>query len=156
MRRKDRELTGREEIDQILVEAQVCRVAFAREDEPYVVPLFFGYDGSRLYFHTAKEGRKLEFLAANNRVCFEVEGSFEIVAREQACNWTATFESVIGYGRVTEMKSVEEKAYALNQIMRHYSGKDWALAAADMESTRAWCLEIEELAGKRSGAKITP
>jgi len=73
MRRKEKEITNRPEIDTILKGAQVCRLALARENEPYLVPVFFGYDGSRLYFHTAREGRKLDFVAANNRVCFEVE-----------------------------------------------------------------------------------
>jgi nitroimidazol reductase NimA-like FMN-containing flavoprotein (pyridoxamine 5'-phosphate oxidase superfamily) len=156
MQRKDREITNREEIDQILNEALVFRVAFARDNEPYLVPLFYGYDGRRLYFHTARQGRKLEFLAANNRVCFEVEGPFEIVARDRACNWSAYFQSVIGCGRVTEMQSIEEKQYAINQIMRHYSGREWQLEASDFETTRVWCIDIESLSGKRSRPKVFP
>jgi nitroimidazol reductase NimA-like FMN-containing flavoprotein (pyridoxamine 5'-phosphate oxidase superfamily) len=150
MRRKEKEITDRQEIDQILAEAQVCRLAFARDNEPYLVPLFFGYDGSRLYFHTAREGRKLEFLAANPRVCFEVERNVEVIARDQACNWSAHFESVIGCGQVTEMTENSDKEVGLNLIMRHYSGQDWPFDPSLFASTRVWCIDIQSLTGKRS------
>lgn len=156
MRRKEKEITYRSEIDEILHQAQVCRVAFAREDEPYLVPLFYGYDGSRLYFHTARDGRKLEFLAANPRVCFEVERQVEVVARDQACNWSAHFESVIGCGRVTELLGREEKEVGLNEIMRHYSDKEWPYDPSVFERTRVWCVEIDSLTGKRSNVTAMP
>ena len=66
MRRRDREITSRQEIDAIIRAAEVCRLAFADRDEPYVVPVSFGYDGEALFIHTAKTGRKLEFIEANN------------------------------------------------------------------------------------------
>jgi nitroimidazol reductase NimA-like FMN-containing flavoprotein (pyridoxamine 5'-phosphate oxidase superfamily) len=156
MRRKEKEITDRHEINQILGQARVCHVAFARDNEPYLVPLFYGYDGRHLYFHTAREGRKLEFLAANDRVCFEVERQVEIVARDQACNWSATFESVIGCGRATELTGVEEKRYGLDLIMGHYSDREWAYAPSVFESTRVWSIEIESLTGKRSRPKVIP
>ena len=43
MRRKDREITERAEIEAILREAQVCRIALADDDGPYIVPMSFGY-----------------------------------------------------------------------------------------------------------------
>ena len=156
MRRKEKEITDRHEINQILGQARVCHVAFARDNEPYLVPLFYGYDGNRLYFHTAREGRKLEFLAANDRVCFEVERQVEIVARDQACNWSATFESVIGCGRAMELTGVEEKRYGMDLIMRHYSDREWTYAPSVFESTRVWSIEIESLTGKRSRLKVIP
>jgi len=67
MRRHDREITNRQEIDAIIRSALVCRIALAAGDEPYVVPVSFGYDGDAIYIHTAKSGRKIEFIEANNR-----------------------------------------------------------------------------------------
>jgi nitroimidazol reductase NimA-like FMN-containing flavoprotein (pyridoxamine 5'-phosphate oxidase superfamily) len=154
MRRKEKEITDRREIDEILTEARICHIAFARDDEPYLLPLFFGYDGNCLYFHTAKQGRKLEFLAANPRVCFEVERDVEIVARDQACNWSACFESVIGCGHVAELVGNEEKQAGMDQIMRHYSDREWAYDPSLLAVTRVWRLEIAALTGKRS--RVTP
>jgi nitroimidazol reductase NimA-like FMN-containing flavoprotein (pyridoxamine 5'-phosphate oxidase superfamily) len=149
MRRTEKEITDRRQIDMILDEAQVCRMAFARDDEPYVVPLFFGYDGRCLYFHTAPKGKKLDFMAANRRVCFEVEGAVSLVPHEtKACKWSADFQSVIGVGWVTELLDPGEKVRALDQIMRHYSGEQWAYGPSDLKGVRVWCVEIESLTGK--------
>ena len=154
MRRRDKEITSREEIDSIIRAADVCRLAFARDNEAYLVPVSFGYDGGSIFFHTAPRGRKLEFIAANNRVCFELEANVELRANERdACDWTFEFESVIGYGTVSELTSDEEKIGGLNQIMRHYSGREWEISGQAAATTRVWKIEIESLTGKRSSEK---
>jgi nitroimidazol reductase NimA-like FMN-containing flavoprotein (pyridoxamine 5'-phosphate oxidase superfamily) len=58
MRRKDREITDRAEIEAILNEAPVCRIGLAEGGEPYIVPMCFGYDGTFLYLHSAPEASK--------------------------------------------------------------------------------------------------
>jgi uncharacterized protein len=58
MRRKDREITDRAEIDAILSEAVVCRLGLVDGSEPYIVPMCFGYDGTFLYLHSAPEASK--------------------------------------------------------------------------------------------------
>jgi nitroimidazol reductase NimA-like FMN-containing flavoprotein (pyridoxamine 5'-phosphate oxidase superfamily) len=155
MRRKDREITERDEIDALLGRTKVCRVAFAVDDEPYVVPLSHGYDpdANALFFHTAKEGRKIECIEANPRVCFEVEGPTEVKpGDERGCSWGVRYESVIGYGTIVELVSSEEKKQALRCAMRQQSGReaDWTFAPKMVDATRVWRLDIESVAGKRS------
>ena len=58
MRRKDREITDRAEIEAILNEAMVCRIGLADGGEPYVVPLSFGYEDGSVYIHSAPEASK--------------------------------------------------------------------------------------------------
>ena len=58
MRRKDREITDRAEIEAILNEAMVCRIGLADGGEPYVVPLCFGYEDGSVYIHSAPEASK--------------------------------------------------------------------------------------------------
>lgn len=154
MRRKEKEINDRTEINNIIKSAQVCRIAFARDNEPYLVPVFFGYDGKRLYFHTAKEGKKIDFLTFNNRVCFEVERNVNLIADpNKACKWSGVFESVIGYGDAVELTTPEEREYGLNQIMLHYSGKEWRYEKKALKQTKIWCVEIESMTGKRSGTE---
>ena len=151
MRRKEKEIANRDEIDGILKEALVCRVAFARSDEPYLVPLFYGYDGKCLYFHSAREGKKIVYLRTNSRVCFEVERNVELITHEtDGCAWSARFESVIGFGRAVELTGTEEKTRGLNTIMEHYSRKTWRFDPKVLEKTAVWGVEIESLTGKRS------
>lgn len=96
MRRADKEITSRAEIDAVVHGCVVCRLGFAVGNEPYVVPVSFGYDGRNLYFHTARTGRKIECIEANSRVCFEVERNVELIRDPgQPCEWSFAFESVI-------------------------------------------------------------
>jgi len=186
MRRHDKEITSRQEIDTIIGSALVCRIALADGDEPYVVPVSFGYDGEALFIHTAKSGRKIEFIEANSRVCFELEDNVSLQADDgdackwtfafesvigygtiteletaeaddgDACKWTFAFESVIGYGTITELETAGERARGLNQIMLHYSGREWEIDEAAIATTRVWRIKIESLTGKRSVEKPAP
>jgi len=154
MRRHDKEITSRREIDAIIRSALVCRIAFADGNEPYVVPVSFGYDGEALFIHTAKSGRKIEFIEANSRVCFELEENVSLhVDDDDACKWTFEFESVIGYGTIAELETAKDKARGLNQIMLHYSGREWDIDAAATATTRVWRIDVGSVTGKRSVEK---
>ena len=155
MRRKDREISDRAEIDALLLRTKVCRVAFAVGGEPYIVPLSHGYDSEAgaLFFHTAKEGKKIGCIEANPRVCFEVEGTAEVKeGDDRGCSWGVRYESVIGYGTISELVSLEDKELALRCTMRQQAGRDadWTFAPKMVDATRVWRLDIESVTGKRS------
>ena len=65
MRRKNKEITNRGEIDAMLKKAEIIHLAMCLDDKPYVVPLNFGYDGENIYFHTAQKGLKAEIIRQN-------------------------------------------------------------------------------------------
>lgn len=149
MRRKDREIKDREAIDLIIKESQVCRLGLCKNNQPYVVPVSFGYDGTFIYFHSAHEGMKIDYILANNKACFELEHDVKILRDENnACEWAQSFYSVIGFGTVQEILDPQRKVYALNQIMKHYSGKEWEFDEMTLKRTRLWCITIENITGK--------
>lgn len=151
MRRKDREIQDREEIDQIIRQCQVCRLALAMDNVPYLVPVSFGYDGRAIYFHTASEGKKIAYFEANPRVCFEFELGVRLARDEQsACNWSFAYESVIGDGAIQEVVGVEKRAHALELIMRQYSDGEWAFDAGQLRQVRVWRIAVDSVTGKRS------
>ncbi len=154
-RRKDRDMASRSEMDDLLHAARVLRLAMAQDGEPSLVPLSFGYDGTRLYFHSARAGRKLEFLRTNPRVCFEVEEEPRLIAHgERACDWTFAYASVIGWGCAVELVDEDERRHGLDEIMRHYGATgDWFYAPGVLSRTGVWAVEILELGGKRSPVK---
>jgi uncharacterized protein len=155
MRKQDREIRDREEIEWIIRQADVCRLGLSRDNRPYIVPVSFGYDGDNIYFHTAPEGMKIDYMTANDRVCFELEHDIRMVPdKDSACKWSVSYLSVIGFGRVQEITGAEEKIAALDLIMKHYSGRAWDYDAAATEKTRLWCIAIESLTGKRSKDRI--
>jgi nitroimidazol reductase NimA-like FMN-containing flavoprotein (pyridoxamine 5'-phosphate oxidase superfamily) len=151
VRRRDKEISAREEIDAVIHAATVCHLAFAVGNEPYVIPISFGYDGEALYIHTAKTGKKIDYIELNNRVCFELEANVLLQTDENdACKWTFTFESVIGHGTITELTTPEAKAHGLNRIMEHYSGREWEMGEASLATTRVWRISVDSVTGKRS------
>ncbi len=151
MRRNEKEIIDRSEIDAIINASQVCRVAMAKDNQPYLVPLSFGYDGRDIYLHTAVEGKKIDYFESNNRVCIEFERSIQLKPDEKkACKWSMYYESVIGDGTILELTALEDKQYGLNQIMRHYSGKDWNFDFKMVAKTRLWKITVASLSGKHT------
>jgi nitroimidazol reductase NimA-like FMN-containing flavoprotein (pyridoxamine 5'-phosphate oxidase superfamily) len=156
MRRRDRQVESREEIDAIIGGSDVCRLALAVNDAPYLVPLSFGYDGEAIYLHTAREGKKIEYFEANKRVCFEFERNVRFVQQPgSACDSTFSFETVIGYGTISELVDPDQKAYALDQVTRHYTDAQATFDDDAMDRVRAWQISIESMLGKRSQDKET-
>ena len=64
VRRDDKEIASRSEIDDIIRGCKVCHLGLAVDGEPYIVPVSFGYDGEAVYFHTAPEGKKIDFIGS--------------------------------------------------------------------------------------------
>lgn len=154
MRRKDRQIESRVDLDAIIAGSEVCRLALSKNDEPYLVPLSFGYDGEAIYIHTAKKGKKIDFFKANDRVCFEFERNVRYVRDgSDACSSTFSYESVIGYGRISELTDFEHKSYALRQITLHYGETPTDYTTNGLGKVRAWKISIVELVGKRSPLK---
>ena len=150
MRRTDRQIQDRETIDQVINAAGVCHLGLSNQDHPYIVPVSFGYDGSKLYFHTASEGMKIDYMTANPRVCFEMEQDVRVVPNEElACKWGQLFTSVIGFGTVQEITDPPGRMAAMNQVMQHYSGKHWEFDPEPFAQVRLWCITIDQLTGKQ-------
>ena len=155
MRRTDKEITNLGTIHAIVRDCEVCRLGLAVDGEPYVVPVSFGFNGEAVFFHTAKQGKKIDMMTANPRICVQFDRNVKLVTDdEDACSWTFSFESVIGFGTVTELVGEEEKTLGLNRIMKHYSGRDWSYGETHMRATRVWRVDLDILTGKRSETKV--
>jgi nitroimidazol reductase NimA-like FMN-containing flavoprotein (pyridoxamine 5'-phosphate oxidase superfamily) len=150
MRRKDREITSREDIETIIRRSTVCRLAMIDGNEPYIVPLSFGYADNELYFHSARQGRKLDVLRSNNRVCFEFDIDLQVVAAERACKWGFRFQSVIGTGKAFFIDAPEAKKKALDVIMRQYTEKTFEYDERAVDKTVVFGVAIETMSGKQA------
>ena len=151
MRRKENEITDKTAMESIILGSSVCRLAFSEENRPYIVPLCFGYEDDTLYFHSAREGRKLDILRKNNKVCFEFDIDHEIVEADDACAWGMKYQSVIGFGKGSIIDDIESKRKALNIIMQHYSGNSYEYPDKIVKKTVIIKVEIEHMTGKQSG-----
>lgn len=155
MRQHKREIKDAALMEEIIAKADVCRLGLCKEGMPYIVPLSFGYDGSFIYFHTAAEGMKLDYITANNRVCFELEHDVRIIQDDNAaCKWSMSFYSVIGFGIIEEITDRQLKICALNEIMKHYSHQEWDFDEQIVARTCVWKIAIEQMTGKQSKDRI--
>ena len=155
MRRKDRAVTSPSEIVEIMSRCEVLHLAIAAQPAPYLLPVNFGMepDGMTLYVHGAMEGTKYDLLAKNDQVGFEMEGTSGLVLDEASHSCTMNYESVMGWGTVSEVTDLDGKLHALDCIMRQYHSEDFYYDPAVAERTRILCLKIQERTGKRR-AKI--
>ena len=152
MRRSDKEITDKAAMDAIIRRCRVCHLGLSNRDRPYVVPLSFGYDGSNVYFHTAQEGKKVDYIAANANACFEFECDVSVIPHDSvACRWGFSFQSVIGYGTVSEIVGRDEKRRGLDCIMGHYSDGKWDYSDRELAKVRVWRISIDSMSGKASG-----
>jgi len=151
MRRKDREITDIDEMERVINKALCCRIGLVDNDEPYVVPVCFGYERNALYFHGALEGRKVELIKENNKICFEIDTDVAVVKAEKPCRWSMKYRSVIGVGRAYILENDEEKTHGLRLIMRQYAGGDFTFSKSELDSVLVVRVDISSITGKQSG-----
>lgn len=151
MRRANKEVTDREEIHAIIRTARVLYLGLSDGGAPYVVPLNFGFDGRFIYFHCAHEGRKLDILAQNSRVCATFVADDEVVAGPRACKWTSRFRSVMAFGTAETVSGSDEKLRALETIMAQYSDGRHQFEPREVDGVTIVKITIERLSAKKSG-----
>jgi len=154
VRRSDKEIHSREELESIIQKGEICRLAMVDNGRPYIVPLHYGYDNGALCFHSAPEGRKLDILRVNPEVCFEIETGVELVTADKPCGWGAKFRSVIGYGTASFIEDADAKAEALARIMAHYGGSgNYSFTEKEVSGVTVFSVSITSMTGKRSPAQ---
>lgn len=117
MRKKKYEVTDTAVIRRILGRAALCRVAMVDGSEPYLVLMNCGWDGEHLLLHAAVQGRKVEILRANPRVCVEVDEDIQIVTGATGEECTANYVTVIGTGTASFVLDPRAKDRDLNVII---------------------------------------
>jgi uncharacterized protein len=150
MRRSEKEIKDRAVIDAIIRQCLVCRLGLFDGEEPYIVPLCFGYDGEGLYFHSASAGRKTDILRKNKRVCFEFDIPEGMREAEEGCRWGIRYRSVIGSGTAEIVDDQEGKKKALQIIMAQYSDKEYIFPEDMVTKTAVIKVAIARVTGKQA------
>lgn len=153
MRRKDREVTDINQIKDILESCPCCRLGFYDNGEIYIVPLNFGYilDDRKavLYFHSAKEGRKIDLISKSDIVGFEMDRGYKLIEGETACAYSASFQSIIGSGEITFVNNIAEKEEALKAIMYHNTkSRDWQFTSDMLNAVCIFKVTVTKLSCK--------
>ena len=121
MRRRDKEITDPDVLKRVLKSTQYVTIAMSKEGQPYLVSLSHGYDEDRncIYFHCAKEGKKLDYLRSNNAVWGQAVLDYGYSRSNDPCECNHLYASVHFSGKVTLLEDPDEKQHALECIIRH-------------------------------------
>jgi hypothetical protein len=124
-----------------------------RAGQPYITPVNYVVHDGRVYFHSKLTGRKLDNLAENEQVCFEVSDAIKITNSDAGpCSCATRYSSVLAFGTARILSDETEKARVLNLLVEKYAGGK-AFAPVD-ERQAAGCavveIRIKEISGKRN------
>ena len=129
IRKKERQITDKQKIAEFLDEQKIIRIGYHDRvnDEVYIVPINYGYkienEDYIFYMHGGQKGRRYELAKDEPNVGFEIDGDYELVPGELACQHTAKYKSIIGNGKIQLVNDIEEKKAAIDIIMKHTTGK---------------------------------
>ena len=129
MTKRELQITDPEQIQKILDTAGVLYLGLSVDNEPYVVPMNYGYcmeDGKlTLYLHSAVRGKKLDMIRENPKVFFALDCDRLPFAGQVACQYGLAYSSVMGRGTACIVEDVEEKKKAMSVLMKTQTRKDF-------------------------------
>ena len=130
MTKRERQVTDPEQILHILDAGKVLHLGLSVNDEPYVVPMNYGYtmeDGKLvLYLHSAVRGKKLDMIQANPKVFFSIDCDRQPFEGRVPCQYGMVYSSIMGRGTATIVEDVEAKKQAMTILMKTQTGKDFS------------------------------
>jgi len=147
MRRINQELS-KEECNEILNNGKTGILAvLGDENYPYTVPLNYIYLDSKIYFHCAKTGHKIDSIKNHNKVSFCVIEKDEVVPEK----FGTDYRSVVAFGKARLMKE-NEFMPVIRAFTKKYCpfSEDVIQKEIDREFNRLCMIEIEieHLTGK--------
>ncbi|MEW6672480.1 MAG: pyridoxamine 5'-phosphate oxidase family protein [Thermodesulfobacteriota bacterium] len=152
MRRRHSEVTDPAKIEAILASATIGRLATVGADGyPYITPVNFVYYKGNIYFHCAPEGEKLDNIARDPKVCFQVDTPLAYLDRgyslsrnsSSVCGLHQFYHCVIIRGEARDVPDGSLKIEALNELIaKHEQHHDFEKVHGDLPAYRA-CKVIE-------------
>jgi nitroimidazol reductase NimA-like FMN-containing flavoprotein (pyridoxamine 5'-phosphate oxidase superfamily) len=121
MRRRDKEIGNNKEINTILANEKVCRIAMNDEKYPYIVPVLYTFMNNKIFIHSAHHGKKIELISNNPNVSFEIDILEGIKGGTSPCSFSAQYLSVIGTGQARIIADEKIKDFALKSIVEKYT-----------------------------------
>jgi hypothetical protein len=156
LRRKEKEITDKTELLEVLKGGKFAIISLSKENEPYIVSLSYGYDESKnaLYFHCAKDGQKIEFIKSNPYVCGTI---IEDNGYEDRCG--QTYRSVVFRGKMNIVEELEEKKFGFNVLLNQLENDPIATKNKFLtkdetyENSGMLRLDITDITGKQEKAE---
>lgn len=154
MKKEDREIKDRKILNEVLKRGKYTTISLCRGNEPYLITLSYGFDqeNNALYFHTAKEGLKLEFIKENSQACGTVVEDKGYKFNE--CSHA--YRSVVFWGSIIIIENIDEKKHAFEVLLNHLEEKPNEVKEKFLKNDDAYInpcilrLDISDITGKEN------
>ncbi len=150
--RRELQITDINEIKRILDKGTILHLGLVDGDEPYVVPMNYGYtldEGKlTLYIHGATEGRKLDIMRVNPKIFFSIESDISPFEGRTACQYGTSYYSVMGKGTAEILENPEDKINGLSLFMKTQTGIDFEFNERLVSAVSVIKLDITEYTAK--------
>jgi nitroimidazol reductase NimA-like FMN-containing flavoprotein (pyridoxamine 5'-phosphate oxidase superfamily) len=142
-------------IKRVLKKTKYVTIAMSLNDKPYLATLSHGYDEKHncIYFHCAKEGKKIEILSENNLIWGQA--LIDLGYQMGSCN--NLYHTTQFQGRVTFIEDIMEKRHALETMIKNLEDDselviDQMIKPKSIERVQIGRIDIDYLTSKRSDA----
>jgi nitroimidazol reductase NimA-like FMN-containing flavoprotein (pyridoxamine 5'-phosphate oxidase superfamily) len=143
------------EIENIINACEICFVGITELDgSPYVIPMNFAYSQGEVILHSAPEGKHLQLLENDNRVCVTFCSDRKLMYQhpDVACSYSMNSKSVLVRGKVTFIDNLQEKEHAMNLFMEKYTQRtDFKYSVPALKNVKVWKVNIEKMTAKAFG-----
>ena len=150
--KRERQVTDPAQITRILDEGKVLHLAMAVDNEPYVVPMNYGYTMEEgklvIYLHSAMKGKKLDMIRKNPKVFFSVDCDRMPFEGKLPCQYGLVYSSVMDSGTAQIVEDVEEKMQAMTVLMKTQTGKDFTFNDRLVSIVAVIRIDVEEYTAK--------
>ena len=150
--KRERQVTDPQQILRILDEAKVLQLGLSVNDEPYVVPMNYGYtmEEGRLtiYLHSAVKGKKLDMIRQNPKVFFSLDCDRKPFEGRVPCQYGLVYSSLMGRGTAALVEDVEEKKQAMSILMKTQTGKDFSFEDRLVSIVTVIRIDVQEYTAK--------
>lgn len=137
------------ECRQALEQATIGRLASSRDNQPYVVPIYFVFHRDHIYAFTTL-GQKVEWMRTNPKVCLEID------KRTSHDEW----QSIIVFGQYEELPDLPQyeaaRVQALESLQKHAMWWEPSYVGAmhrdfpHSETPIFYRLKIDKVTGRRA------
>lgn len=156
MRREARAITDEGWIKDFLRRAPVGALATVYEEQPFLSVKFFVYDEAAhaIYMHSANEGRVMQNIRLNPKVCFTAYEMGRFLPGKRACSFGAEYQGVVVFGRLSVVEDPRRCLEVLNLLMLKLApqfapGEGYALPGEDdLEGLAVYQLAISGWSAK--------
>ena len=137
---KPRDLS-KDECLNLLSAVRYGRLGLAKNAEPYVVPMSYVYQDGRIYLHSRGNGKKVEYVNENPRVCFQID----LLEKER---WSSVIAT--GVARLSDSVEAKQKMFDAftNKGQGGHGGKKFSREELERMPMTIWEIEITEMTGR--------